>query len=652
MNTNNNAICPDNQQTPGRVRNDDGTAVAALIFSKDRAMQLQATIESLLLHCRDSNAFDIVVLFKASDVLHRKEYGELKTRFPAVAFVEETCFRQQVLSLVANYRYVLFLVDDNIFVRPFSIKDAVAALNSQKNAIGFSLRLGRNTVYCYTLSSRQSLPAFESAGKGILKYYWPGAECDFGYPLELSSSVYRSSEILRLLSRLEFSNPNVLENQMCSNKDSLAASLPFLLTFEESVTFCNPVNVVQQVYENNKFGTTHVFSPQYLADCFSRGMTIDVRKYAGFTPHGAHQEVELYFTTAAACPACPELVEGRRDDALKPKFSIVMANYNNGNYINQAVESVLNQTFNDWELVIVDDCSTDNSVDIISRYLTDGRIRLLRHDINKGYTASLKTAIAAVSSDLFGVLDSDDCLTPQAVETMYHHHAGSPDCGLIYSQFAYCYENLTTRCIGFCAQIPPGQTSLDLNAVSHFKTFKLSDYLKTSGYDENILYAEDVDIIYKMEEVAGLKFVDKCLYLYRELPGSICHSSSKINVAIMSRVKARINALKRRCAALAASDNKYFEDLFARAVKQARNTHKDVDQYFIILTKLYENNLLSDSIIIPADVKAGGYERELLWLAANVNIKFDKLFELLKCPVSADKSPVRSQQPADMSLRF
>jgi glycosyltransferase involved in cell wall biosynthesis len=632
MNTNDNAICPDNQQKRDTV--------IALIFSKDRTMQLQATIESLFLHCRDTNTLDVVALFNASEDLHQREYNELKIKFPAVKFVEETDFRQQVLSLLANCRYVLFLVDDNIFVKSFSIRDAVAALNSQKNALGFSLRLGTNTVFCYTLNSRQSPPAFEIAGQRILKYHWPGAECDFGYPLELSSSLYRSNEILQLLSRLEFPNPNILENQMCGNKDAFASSLPFLLTFEQSVTFCNPVNVVQRVYKNNRFGTVHNYTTEQLAAYFSRGMTIDIQKYAGFIPNAAHQEVELYFKS-------PPL-----GTAFNPKFSIVMANYNNSKYIGQAIKSVLGQTFNDWQLIIVDDCSTDNSVDIINSCLADSRIRLLRHAINMGYTAALKTAIAAVGSNFFAVLDSDDCLTAKAIETMYYHHVSSPDCGLIYSQFVYCDENLTPGRLGFCAHIPSGQTTLDLNAVSHFKTFKLSDYLKTSGYDENILYAEDVDIIYKMEEVAGLKFVDKCLYLYRELPDSICHSKSKINIAIMSRVKARINAIKRRCAAMAASNNKNFEDLFAQAVEQARITHKDVDQYLIILSKLYENNLLSDSIIIPDVVKADGDERILLWLAANVNVKFDELFGLLKRTIPVDNLPARPQQPMNVNAGF
>ena len=282
---------------------------------------------------------------------------------------------------------------------------------------------------------------------------------------------------------------------------------------------------------------------------------------------------------------------------------------------------------------------------------------------------ALKTAIAAVRSELFGILDSDDCLTAHAVETMYQHHVHFPDCGLIYSQFAYCHENLTQRCMGFCDKIPPGKTSLDVNVVSHFKTFKLHDYLKTSGYDENILYAEDIDIVYKMEEVTSLKFVDKCLYLYRELPGSICHSKSKINVAIMSRVKARINALKRRCAVLAESTAvrhgqsiKILRICSPKLLNKQEKLMKDVDQYFIILTKLYENNLLLPDLSIPVDVKRRDAEDRLLWLAANVNIKFDKLFELLAGQVSAGKEPVHSGQssavrssaclPAGLSFGF
>ncbi|HDZ69372.1 MAG TPA: glycosyltransferase, partial [Phycisphaerales bacterium] len=236
---------------------------------------------------------------------------------------------------------------------------------------------------------------------------------------------------------------------------------------------------------------------------------------------------------------------GQQSNSI-PKFSVIMANYNNAKYIAEAIESVLNQTFKDWELIIIEDCSTDNSLAIINRYLNDKRIRLIRHEQNRGYITALKSGVANVQSEYFGILDSDDCLTKDAVETMYSHHVDFPDAGLIYSQFMCCHEDLTPRQIGYGAKIPAGKSNLDAHLVSAFRTFKLTDYLKTSGYDEDILYAEDRDISYRMEEITQLKFVDKCLYLYRELPSSQSHDTTKTFIGRLTREKARINALIRR----------------------------------------------------------------------------------------------------------
>ena len=268
---------------------------------------------------------------------------------------------------------------------------------------------------------------------------------------------------------------------------------------------------------------------------------------------------------------------------LKPKFSVVMVNYNNGRYIGQAIESVLNQTFGDWELVIVDDCSTDDSVDVIRRYLTDNRIRLIRHDTNRGCIAAHKTAVSAVRSDFWGDLDSDDCLKPNAVETMYKHHILSPDCGMIYSQFVCCDKNLKPRRLGFCREIPPGKTNLDVDAVSHFKTFKMRDYLKTPGYDEGLRYAEDKDIAYKIEEVSRLKFVDECLYLYRELPCSQSHGESKAAIGRKTQERAKYAALKRRGQARLATDyflkaqEEFQRGSFARAAALMAEYRKVLD---------------------------------------------------------------------------
>ncbi len=613
--------------------------MVGLIFSKDRAMQLQAALESFFLHCTDSEQIKLFVLYQVSNHLHQRQYNNLKKDFGNITFIKETNFKQQLCTIVEGSEYVLFLVDDNLFVKDFSLADVVKSLQGNKDAIGFSLRLGKNTDYCYSHDSKQNLPVFQGIDNGILKYNWTAGEYDFGYPLELSSSLYRTSDILILLDKLEFTHPNILEDMMAANSQLYAQTKDFLLCYENSVAFCNPINKVQSVW-NNRSCTDDRYSAERLAEMFEDGVRIDVEKFSGFVPNSCHQEVQVYFKTEERGQKAADRRWSPEREVSPPKFSIVMANYNKEKYIAEAIESVLNQTFTDWELIIIDDCSTDDSLNVIQRYLDDTRIKLIQHKKNRGKTAALKAGIANVRSEYFGILDSDDCLLPNAVETMYAYHEKFPDCGLVYSQFAYCHQDLTRRCVGFCDKIPAGKTALDLNVVSHFQTFKLCDYLKTSGYDENILYAEDIDIVYKVEEVTSLKFMDECLYLYRELPTSICHSKDKINVAIMSRVKARINALKRRCDVLAESGNKNFEDLFAQAVKQARTIHKDVEQYFVILAKLYENNLLSPDLNLPVDIERRDVEERLLWLAANVDIKFDKLFELLAGQGETEKQPL------------
>lgn len=228
------------------------------------------------------------------------------------------------------------------------------------------------------------------------------------------------------------------------------------------------------------------------------------------------------------------------------KFSIIMANYNNEKYIAEAIESVQKQTFEDWELIIVEDCSTDNSLEVIKPYLADSRIRLVPHPKNRGYTPALKTGIANVRSDYFGILDSDDCLLENAVETMYQCHISHPNHGMIYSQFVACYPDMSPRRIGYCDKIEVGTSNLEADKVSHFKTFKLAEYLKSEGYDEDILYAEDKDISYRMEEVTQLHFLDESLYLYRELPNSQCREPAKERISLQSWEKSKSNALRRR----------------------------------------------------------------------------------------------------------
>lgn len=230
----------------------------------------------------------------------------------------------------------------------------------------------------------------------------------------------------------------------------------------------------------------------------------------------------------------------------KPKFSILMSNFNHGKYIGEAIHSVLNQTFKDWELLILDDCSTDNSVEIIRYFLNDKRIRLLMNKKRNGLTDSLKKLIHESKADIFGILDSDDALHENAVNVLYEKHKQNPDCGLIYSQFFYCDENLNLVRKGFCNFIPRGKTNLQCDYASHFKTLKKEDYYKTTGFSDKLQCAEDKDIVFKMEEVSKILFVDEILYYYRVLPNSLSHHIAKKTYHRTFFSLAKYEAFKRR----------------------------------------------------------------------------------------------------------
>jgi len=208
-------------------------------------------------------------------------------------------------------------------------------------------------------------------------------------------------------------------------------------------------------------------------------------------------------------------------------FSILMANYNNGKYIEEAIRSVINQSYPNWELIIVDDLSTDNSIEMINSFLGEKRIKLIQHEHNLGYGGSLKTAISHASNTIIGILDSDDKLHETALEVMLRAYQNSPDCGFVYSKMWRCDSQLKNcGIVGWIGPSTPKKTNIFKIRISHFKTFLRDAYIKTSGFDPNQKKAVDKDIIFKLEEVTELKYVDIPLYYYRWHGGGISQEKS------------------------------------------------------------------------------------------------------------------------------
>ena len=223
-----------------------------------------------------------------------------------------------------------------------------------------------------------------------------------------------------------------------------------------------------------------------------------------------------------------------------------MANYNNARYIGEAIESVVAQTFEDWELVIIDDASTDGSLQAMEEYFQDRRISLKVNKANVGYIETLSRLVNESHADIFGILDSDDALTPDAIARMYEEHLSNPNCGLIHSQFSYCDSEMRPLKQGFCRALPADSSNVKEAYSSHFKTFKRKMFDLTSGFDPGIIYAEDWDVVFKMEEVAPVLFVDRLLYKHRVRSDSQSNDPLKKRIGYLSYIVAKYKAYQRR----------------------------------------------------------------------------------------------------------
>jgi glycosyltransferase involved in cell wall biosynthesis len=100
-----------------------------------------------------------------------------------------------------------------------------------------------------------------------------------------------------------------------------------------------------------------------------------------------------------------------------PLITIIMPTYNRAHTFERAVGSVLKQSYSNIELIIIDDGSTDHTLKILDQFI-DSRIKVVRHEINKGVTAAKNTGLKEITGEWFTYLDSDDEMVPEAIEKM------------------------------------------------------------------------------------------------------------------------------------------------------------------------------------------------------------------------------------------
>lgn len=233
-----------------------------------------------------------------------------------------------------------------------------------------------------------------------------------------------------------------------------------------------------------------------------------------------------------------------------PLFSILIANYNNGVYLQECFDSVLAQRYSHWEVVVVDDGSTDNSADVYATLQEDERVRVYVNEGNRGCGYTKRRLVELAKGEVCGFLDADDTLTPDALQVMVDAHVAHPECSLIYSQYYIADAELRVSGISqHQRQLPMGESFLDnpfSGAISHFVTFKKECYCRTMGIDEKFAQAVDIDLYLKLEEVGASLFVAQPLYTYRMYTGNNISLGDNAQMAQAWDVMARVKACERR----------------------------------------------------------------------------------------------------------
>ncbi|MGH7475285.1 MAG: glycosyltransferase family 2 protein [Longimicrobiales bacterium] len=227
------------------------------------------------------------------------------------------------------------------------------------------------------------------------------------------------------------------------------------------------------------------------------------------------------------------------------RITYLVANHGHARYLPDCIASLRAQTDDRWLALIADDGSTDDSLAVI-RALLEPRIRVLENGVNIGYTRTLQRLIENATTDIVGILDADDALHPEATARLLAVYEADDDSSFVYSRFAVYDETLTDCLATHGSAVPAGDTALRAGVVGAIRSFRRSAYARTAGLDPELRYAEDRDLVYKLEEVTRPVMIDAVLYRYRHLPTSQSHDPVKHEIGARNTLRARRAAVRRR----------------------------------------------------------------------------------------------------------
>ncbi len=239
-------------------------------------------------------------------------------------------------------------------------------------------------------------------------------------------------------------------------------------------------------------------------------------------------------------PLADVLTSGHR-----PPLSVLMPVYNARHYVEQAVRSVLAQTFSAFELLIIDDGSEDGTLRIVERLASeDERIRLVSRP-NAGLVPTLNELLHLARADLVARMDADDICRPTRFEKQVHYMRSHPDCVVVGSRFMFIDSEGLPLCESgmHCSDEEVTDILLqpDIGILHPSAVMRRDSVLAVGGYTTEYPHVEDLDLFLRLGETGELANLPDVLVDYR------LHTSSVTHTYAFTQHVAGLKAVKAAC---------------------------------------------------------------------------------------------------------
>lgn len=212
-----------------------------------------------------------------------------------------------------------------------------------------------------------------------------------------------------------------------------------------------------------------------------------------------------------------------------PKISVIMSNYNGERYLEEAIKSILNQTFKDFEFIIIDDGSSDNSIEIIKRYKRNYKqIKLLINKQNLGIVKSLNRGLKIAKGKYIARMDSDDISLKERLKIEYDYLERNKDIFLVGSSYIVIKDDggILFEVKHFYSKELVKKKLLKKCIIAHPTVMFHND--KKWYYREKAVYCEDYDLWLRLlQKGKNLVILKELLLKYRIRRDSICNSKIK-----------------------------------------------------------------------------------------------------------------------------